>query len=30
MGPHDPGIYLMVSTREGSQKMVLIERASSR
>ncbi len=29
MGPHDPGIYMMVTTREGKKKLVLIERAGS-
>ena len=27
--PHDPGVYLMVSTHDGKGKMVLIERAGS-
>jgi hypothetical protein len=29
MGPHDPGIYMMVTTHEGKKKLVLIERAGS-
>jgi hypothetical protein len=29
MAQHDPGLYIMVHTREGSKKMVLIERAGS-
>ena len=29
MAAHDPGIYLMVTAREGGRKMVLIERAGS-
>jgi hypothetical protein len=30
MAPHDPGVYIMITTREGGKKkMVLIERAGS-
>jgi hypothetical protein len=29
MAAHDPGIYLMITAREGGRKMVLIERAGS-
>ena len=29
MAAHDPGIYLMITAREGGRKLVLIERAGS-
>jgi hypothetical protein len=29
MAPHDPGIYMMVTDRDGGKKMVLIDRAST-
>ncbi len=29
MAPHDPGVYMMLSTGDGSRKMILIERAGS-
>ena len=29
MGQHDPGLYMMLVTRDGKRKMVLIERAGS-
>jgi hypothetical protein len=29
MAPHDPGIYMMLKTREGQKTLVLIERAGS-